>query len=409
MLFILQKSVYDKINADITTKKGKSSISMQLKHLYIINRLNYVSIHRKDNYLKGVSMSTELLTNLFSNGSEVKSILNRLERFELITKVRESKLHEYSARYILHKSIANERVYMHDFCSSDSALINKLEEHNDSVKIFIEQLKTLKDYVSINNSGKEYFKRKYGMIQNDLNFAVEPSDLGLKAIYDNNFYATRPDIKSRVYSNLTSLARDQRKYIEINGRPMLMTDISNSQILLTVPLLHNYWSKKSGKGLINLPDDVNTFQKLAESGKFYEYIANCISLNFNNDTERSDFKKKIFEEIWFSKNSQRLTAVKKAFKQEFPTVFSIIWKLKEAKYNEFAIKLQRFEASILVDKVWKKMYKLGKIVFTLHDAIICDNEENLFLAEKLIESELLKFGLVPKFKREVEEIYQMAA
>lgn len=397
----MQQSVYKRICTEIKTKKtNRSSIALQIKHLYIVHRLNYAKIFKKDEYQKGVVMSTEILADLFSGGSEVKKVMRTLEQCNFIVKVRDSKLNEHSASYKLHDSLTNERVYHQDFLTSDSALMRKLEKHNLTVCSFRDQLQMLRNHVYINALGREYFKEKYGFVKNDLNFAVEPSDFGLKAIYDGVFFASRPDIKSRVYTNLTSLSRNHRKYVEVNGKPMLMTDISNSQILLTVPLLHKFWSKKSGKGLINLPDDVKIFQKLAESGKFYEHVASCVGVNFNKDDERSAFKKKVFEEIWFSKNSKRLTAIKRAFKTQFPTVFDIICKLKEENHNEFAIKLQRFEASILVDRVWKKMFKSGKIVFTLHDAIICTCVEDLELAEEMIRNELLKFRIEPKFKRE---------
>lgn len=409
MLFILQKSVYDKIHSDITTKQGKRSTPIQIKHMYIVHHINHSRIFKKDKYANGVPMNSEVLTRLFGKGSEVKNVLKRLEEFNFIVKVRNGKLGVCSARYVLHDSIQNEKVLQVDFNSLDSALIAKLENHNSDIKSFDKQLQMLKNHVSINALGKEYFKIKYGMIRNDISFAVEPLDLGLKAIYDGNFFASRPNIKSRVYTNLTSLSRNHRKYVEINGKPMLMTDISNSQILLTVPLLHNYWAKKSGKGLINLPNDVNDFQKLAETGKFYEKIAKCAGITFNNDNDRNTFKKKVFEEIWFSKNSEHLPAIKKAFKYQFPTAFDIIWKLKEEKYNEFAIKLQQFEASILVDKVWKKMYSLGRTIFTLHDAIICNSVTDLELAEKLIRNEMVKYRIEPMFKREHEEFNPVTA
>ena len=409
MVFILQKTVLDRINTEIKTKLGKNSISMQLKYLYIIHRLNYVSIFRKDEYLRGVNMSTSLLTELFGKGSEVKVILSMLEKFQFIMKIKAAKLNMNSASYKLHESISNERVLMHDLSASDSALIHKLEEHNKDAKLFRKQLEMLNSYVSLNGLGEEYFIKKYGSDSHTENFAVERSDLALKTILDGKFFAVRPDIKSRVYTNLTSLPRVHRHFVSINSKPMMMTDISNSQILLTVPLLHKYWAERSGSGLINLPDDVYAFQKLAETGKFYEAMSNYVGLTLNCAEERNNFKKKVFREIWFARNNNRVTAIKKTFRYKFPTVFDIIWKIKENKHNEFAIKLQRFEASILVDSVWKEMSKLGKIVFTLHDAIICNNEEDLFLAETLIESKLLKFGLVPKFKREVEKVYQMAA
>ncbi|RZJ48581.1 MAG: hypothetical protein EOO44_20795 [Flavobacterium sp.] len=354
-------------------------------------------------------MSTEFLTDLFGRGSDVKNIMSELQELNFIIKVSGSYI-KHAATYKLNDTIATENVFNHNFCASDSALIKRLEENIIDVKSSIDQLKMLRNYVKVSTEGKDYLLKKYNA-ENELDFATDHSDYGLKAIYDQRYFSTRPDIKSRVYTNLTSLSRNHRKYVEIDRKPMLMTDINNSQILLTVPLIHKHWAKISGIGLFNLPEDIRNFQKLAESGKFYEAIAKTVGMNFLSYDMRSEFKNKVFAEIWFSKNSKRMTAIKKAFKKEFPNVFDIIWKLKEKKHNEFAIKLQRFEASILVDKVWKKMFKLGKVVFTLHDAIICNNLADLEFAEKLISDELAKHWITPMFKREQNEeiIFSVAA
>lgn len=413
MFLILQKSVIDNIKSKIKTPTGKTTISKEIKYLYIIHRINHDKVFKNNIYHTGVSLSTEILVNLFGNGSEVQEVLNYLQRNSFIQKVKNHTYGFECSKYVLHASIANEKVYHIDFAEHDSALIRKLRNHSYERGCFTKQLSILENKIKLNDSGINYLEKKYGKIpQNLSNYEVEPIDISLIMIYCKNFFSIRPDNKSRVYTNLTSLPRVHRDFISLNNNPLLITDISNSQILLTVPLLHSYWAKNSGKGLINLPQDVKDFQILAESGLFYEELANFIGLSFSNAIDRNNFKKKVFEEIWFSSNSSRSTAIKKEFKKKFPNVFFIISELKKLKPNEvnkltikkphrsFPIHLQRFEASIVIDKVWKSMIKTGKNVLTLHDAIICSESEDLNIAEELLRKELFKYRLNPKFKRE---------
>jgi hypothetical protein len=401
----LQKSAIDKIQAEIKTPKGKQSLTLEIKHYYILHRLNYYYVLRKEAYIKGIPFSSKVLTDLFGRSSDVKNVMRYLISNCLIKKVRYHIAGQSSALYKLHPSIEGQQLYQIDYSATDSALIKALEMRSDDTKCFKKQLTIMQNKVSLNSAGIAYLKNKYGVLPlSDGILAVDPMDIGLTQIFYRRFFASRPDIKSRVYTNITSLSRNHRQYISFDGQPMLMTDISNSQILLTVPLLHKFWAKKSGRGLLTLPADVNRFQTLAETGKFYEHIAKSVGKIFKNEDERSQFKREVFANIWFSKNSKRKNAIKTAFQDEFPTVYDIIWQLKAERHNEFAIKLQQFEASIMVDKVWMKMVKMNKSVLTLHDAIICSNFEDLELAEKLIDDAMVKFRLAPKFKRDYVEL-----
>jgi hypothetical protein len=413
LYFTLQKSAIDQIKAEIKTPTGKPSLASEIKHLYIIHRLNYYRTFRKDDYARGVPFSSTVLTDKFGNSSNVKQVMRYLINAKFIIKVKGHQQRTNCSQYQLHPSIENELVYKIEFTGDDSSLIRQLEARAQDIKYHDKQLSILKNYVCLNEAGIMYLKSKYGSLPMSYGqLGVEHQDRGLADIYYKQFYAVRPDLKSRVYTNLASLSREHRKYIKFNGQPMLMTDISNSQILLTVPLLRRHWARYSGYGYFNIPEDVKQFQKLAESGKFYEHIAEAVNIIFQNDNERGKFKQKVFAEIWFSKNSRRNTAIKKVFRNNFPTVYDIIWAFKEPRNNEtdeltkirphrrFAIELQRFEASIVVDKVWKKMTKMGKKVLTLHDAIICNNEGDLLLAEQLLESEMFLHSITPKFKRE---------
>lgn len=395
----------DKIHAEIKTPNGKQSLATEIKYYYIIHRLNYYHALRRETYLKGVPMSSTVLTELFSTSSTVKRVMRYLIDNQFIRKIQTHQPGVKSSLYQLHENLERERYFQIDYNGYDSALIRRLEDKANDVRYFHNQLNILKDKVTVNQLGVNYLKSKYGELPiSSSQIAMEPIDVGLFSIFYKRFFAVRPDLKSRVYTNLTNLPRLHRPFIDFDGQPMLMTDISNSQILLTVPLLLKYWSKKSGRGLFNLPQDVSEFQQLAETGMFYEHIAKQVNQMFHNDADRSQFKKKVFAEIWFSKNSNRPTKIRTNFRQTFPTVYDIIWQLKQTDptrdHSQFAIRLQQFEAELMIDTVWRKMIKMKKSVLTLHDAIICTNYEDLDLAQELIKDAFIRFKIKPTFKND---------
>lgn len=404
MDFFLPTVVYKYISNNITTELGKPSLPTQIKYLYIVHHIVHFRTFKKTQYEnKGVPLNAALLTKLFGTGAEVKQILMHLQEMNFIIKVRNTVYKEKSAVYKLHENLESATVFKFTFDANDSKLISKVIEHNKQSQIPNQkQLNILRNNITLNAKGIDFFECKYGLKDiTSVDIEVSPRDIILNLIRVKSFFAHRKDLKSRIYTNLTSLPRDHRDYISFDGKPMLMTDISNSQILLTVPLLISGWREISGDGgRKGLPKDIIDFQVLAESGMFYEHIAKLSNLDFKDSDERGKFKKKVFEEIWFSKVSKRKTKIKSIFVKHFPTVYRIISHFKGNNHADFAIKLQRFEASIIVNKVWEKMHKMGKKVLTLHDAIICNDEENLTIAENLIRQELSVYNISPKFKRE---------
>lgn len=226
-------------------------------------------------------------------------------------------------------------------------------------------------------------------------------DIPLMMIYEQKFYCSRPVPNSRVYNNFTNLPRDHRGYVNFRNRPILMTDISNSQILLGVPIIiETYY--KSNPDASELPLDLIQFKELCESGQFYDALPPDYLKSSTEDPEvRNLLKKLVFKQIWFNKlpkTSKKI--VRNFFVKKFPTVFEMIKIIKKTNHKDFAIYLQEFEAKIMVDEVASEMLKRGKIVLTLHDAIICSNQKDLELAEKLITKAFAKYDLKPSFKRD---------
>lgn len=426
--FFTTKKIHEEITTKTFTKSGVNPYIQQFKNLYIINKIIADKSFHKGDYV-GCKLNTKNLTLLFGNKhAQTCAIIKDLTDWGIIHKTANAAIGADAARYALTDQYSADGILILPVDTSDAGFVKKLIDFDK-----IENDKTLKQLsininnISINTNGISYLTNKYsshtidGVVDLESAFNVSRAtiiddkspkfllggveidmiDLPLIQIYLKDFNTSRPDQKSRVFNNLTNLKREFREYIDFNGKPLLMTDISNSQVLLSVAAVKKQYSITSGIGMIGLYEDVKHYQQLAESGMFYEYLIE--KSGYKGD--RNKFKKDFFSQVFFSKVVKYSMPIKDAFVEEFPNVYALINQLKEKDYRQFAISMQRMEASIMIDTVAKKMIKSGKSILTLHDAIVCDNMDDIQLAEQLISDVMVKYNIIPQFKRETCEKY----
>jgi len=442
--FFTKLDIYDAIVCKVKELPGIDSEVQQYKYLYIIHLIIHHNTRNREDK-PGSPICIQYLGKLFGKShQETSEIVRNLVDWKIIYQTEPAVLKEKCAKYqIIAKYINNDSYIMIEVFESDAAFITKIiyEEEQDvsKDKLISKFLNISKSSLSVNSDGYSFLNNKYNFFlsnncivpkhggssletvfllsKSELlslqkrkeiagGYGIEQRDIALYQILIGDFRCTRPLDKdgklSRVYNNLTNLPRDHRKYLHFDGNPILMTDISNSQILLTVPMIEKYYKIHSGKGALDMPADIVKFREWAESGLFYENFSKLLHPGDMTSGQRKEMKIYVFREIWFSAIRRvNRNRIKPVFKKNFPEVFKIIKALKFKNYKSFARELQRFEASIMVDKVAKKLLVKHKVL-TLHDAIICTDEAVLIKAEALIEEALAKYGLTPKFKREEE-------
>lgn len=442
--FFTTKRLYDEITSKSMLKEGVKPHIQQYKYLYIISKIIVDKTYHKGNYV-GVKLNTKELTKLYgSKHSRTCGIIKDLVEWGFIHKTAKATKNICSARYTLTDQHLNDRILLLPVHISDAGFVKKIVDNgrfaNDDIlqKLYLNIQK-----LSVNDNGIKYLNDKYQFNINEyassrnvdhaLNEAINKKDvfklirtkkvtdqkqiflfdgkqidmvdLPLIQICLSEFNIARPDQQSRVYHNLTNLKRELRQYIELDGRSMMMTDISNSQVLLSVAVVTKEYVIKSGYGYNFLPNDLILYRILAESGKFYQYLMN--KLEYFGD--RNKFKKDFFKDVFFSKaTTEWTTPIKNIFVKEFPTVYAIINQLKKNEHRDFAIGMQRMEASIMIDTVAEKMIKEKRTILTLHDAIVCTNIADIERSEQLISNAMIKYRIEPKFNRESAEKYQKA-
>ncbi|WP_342329908.1 hypothetical protein [Pedobacter sp. FW305-3-2-15-E-R2A2] len=435
--FFTTSKLYEEITKNVFAKSGIDPYKRRYNYLYITHKIIWDSTIKKGD-TAGAKMNIETLSKLFGKSKqETSSILKDLEDWGIIYESEKYTYKQSSSRYALTDAYSKDKFTVMQVDITDVSFIKKLIDVDkvESDRI-LKQLKINIKNITVNELGLEYLNCKYSNIKKSFSsinlntieggvsketvfkvsktaifggkepkfflggVEIDQMDLPLISIFLGDYNTSRPDPKSRVYNNLTNLKRELRNYVSFNGKPLMMTDISNCQPLLSVAFVKKEFRIISGFGESGLHDDIKHYQELTESGMFYEYLLE--KSGYMGD--RGKFKKDFFAQVFFSKVVKYSMPIKDVFIQEFPNVYMLINRLKRENFKNFSIGLQRMEAGIMIDTVAKKMIKQGKCVLTLHDAIVCDNETDLELAEKLISDAMAKHYITPKFKRESAQL-----
>lgn len=218
----------------------------------------------------------------------------------------------------------------------------------------------------------------------------------------NNGYMipSRENAASRVYTTITNLNRELRKYVTIDGKRIIGLDIANSQPLLASILIRRYWSNISE----TIPDDVINYHKDCEAGMFYENFMQKIEVPHEL---RGQFKEDFFAKVFFSKVTESNNILKQMFMNKYPSCWQAICEIKgglySSKYNEFAIHLQTIEASIIFDTVNVGLMNAGIKAFNIFDSIYVNNIADFEIAKRMTIEAFAAYGLSPTIRLEYKE------
>lgn len=255
-------------------------------------------------------------------------------------------------------------------------------------------------------------------------------------LVNGDIFYSRDKTEGRFHSNATTLKRELRPYLRVNGQRLANIDIKNSQPYLSTIIL-TYPSKVAGmtKNIafsmllqslkVSTNDDVKKYIKLVADGQFYEYLTgefgkDGIELAEDPDRRRYEVKKQVLR-ILFAPNRQPKNEInrkcRQTFKKCFPTVHKIFSQVRGrdqgkdpfSNSNRFPILLASIESFLMLDVIMKRIYKElpGVIAITIHDSILTGIlTDDIEAVRKIMSDELTKFvGFSPRLKIEDYEKY----
>jgi len=213
----------------------------------------------------------------------------------------------------------------------------------------------------------------------------------LSLINNGEISLDRQNDMSRVFSHVTSMNRELRECILLDGKHLIGSDLRNSQPLIASIIIGEYW-KGNGK----VPDDVLEYQNLCEQGQFYDYF---MKLNGVPPNLRQQFKIEFFARVFFSIELGRPNILKDQFIQKYPSCYKAILAKKggyfRQSYKDFARMLQALEADIFINRINLPLLETGMRVFSIHDAVYVNNIADYEVVQKKINEVFNDLGIRP--------------
>lgn len=210
-------------------------------------------------------------------------------------------------------------------------------------------------------------------------------------IFETKF-STVDKTGNRLHNNLTNLPTELRKYLSYNSNSIFQADIRNSQPVFLYTVMKNY----------HIPEtEMEKYKDVVLNIGFYEFFAGKLNMELNEEN-RNVFKKKIFSGVLFDVNRKELTKYEKVFKDEFPSIFSVIRVIKSKNHKDVPIMLQKEESKFIfyvISELIKK-YKNKIPLLTIHDSIATTEEYIEDVKNSILEFFQKLYSIEPKLKIE---------
>jgi hypothetical protein len=258
----------------------------------------------------------------------------------------------------------------------------------------------------------------------------QAKQLAVEMIRDKEFFFV-PDRQGRVHTNVTNLWKKLRSFLRMRGQPLVNIDIANSQPLLFALELvnrmtnetvnsNNHIEQSSFPSLSpspfpfhydaegssytenidthdKLPADVKKYLELTQAGVFYEFMMGILAVP---SEERKKFKGDFFGKVFYCKSTY-YTKERRAFLDEFPTVFQHITSLKRDDPRNAPLALQRTESQFVIGTVCRRLVEEFPItpVLTIHDSILT-TPYHAETALRVMREEFARLGIRPTLRVE---------
>lgn len=213
----------------------------------------------------------------------------------------------------------------------------------------------------------------------------------IEAIREKHFTVSAHDKRkanwtNRVFSNITNLKSEFRKYLRLDGEQLYSIDIACSQASLLVSFY-----------------DPAVPEHMEEKRKFVDIIRNddlYSNLAAVGGIARKQAKVEAFK-IFFGQNFIQKGPLCEAFKKEFPLLTKEIAKRKFRNYKNCARLLQQMESHIVIEKTAYELTQKKIKFLTIHDSI-CVKKEDIPIARECLERHFEEtLGFPPKLTVEL--------
>lgn len=228
---------------------------------------------------------------------------------------------------------------------------------------------------------EEDYKEQVGAI----NHAYNCNLISIGSIADKQWYFNVSKNTGRVFTNITNLKSEYRKFLSYKGNPLVEVDISNCQPLL----LHTLYLDKT------TPESIR-YKEIVESGQFNERIGSLCGVEFETQEDRKDFKISLLTQLFMKEEWD--APYRDLFYQTFPELAIQIKCIKKPTYKAIARCLQNLESDLIINNVITICREQNIPILTIHDSIMTTVEYKDKISFIIIDECQKLYGLKPNLK-----------
>lgn len=222
----------------------------------------------------------------------------------------------------------------------------------DAIDLAKEEGKSL-----IQDKGNYYMENETNFLTRKVNNIYNSYSEVITKLDKKYYYANRNFTNNRLDTNITSMCSEFMQVIK-EDNDLVELDMANSQFAILSHIL---------------PDldtiDYRLFKALSFSGELYGYIKTKLNLDTLKEAKNITFQ------VLFGKENQRTQGIKD-FSELFPSVLKWINSYKtENGYKDFSVMLQKEEAKIFVDEIYKEIKREKLFCLTKHDSLIIRRDD----------------------------------
>lgn len=292
--------------------------------------------------------------------------------------------------------------------------INLYKSFNDNLTIDFESAinEIDREFISTVDSWNQMTPEEQKLVKDPYK-RHKQNQYSIYSIHDKKFRFKQDESSGRLHTVITNMSKDVKKHLRYNGKKLINLDFKNSQPFLSSLLFNeNFWNENLSKGFkvlgknklakfsdcqcyITKDNDIDKYVEEVRTGTFYEEF-----MRLTNSEDRGETKRQALI-VMYSANSVK-TKNKTIFKKNYPNVSKMFECLKKDNYKQFPILLQQIEASLFIGRIAKRIALERPLMslFTIHDSILCLEEDSSYIRDIMIEETIKLVGVKPNISNE---------
>lgn len=211
-------------------------------------------------------------------------------------------------------------------------------------------------------------------------------EINLARIASGDMSFRRDSKTGRLNHTVAMFSKIGRPYILIDGELTDETDIGSSQVSLST-LLYPFESLEK-----------KCFIKILTEENFYWYIERFSEYKYAKE-DYGKLKGDFFGQVFYCKIGHEWEKpLWDSYDRIFPEHAALVYGEKELGNREFALKMQRIEADLMVNRVVDRLRRESIRCLTVHDSLICKKRDTERVRQVLSEELMGLLGFIPRIE-----------